>query len=168
MKTLKIDGKWSVEFDPDNNDGPVHVKRWKANMRDMHSALGAMRNAINEHVPMPSMESDLLEGPEPAVFAEKVATAVCAEIERLRAKLAEAEPKKIWLQDYMVPGLIARAEAAEKRLASAKEVIAPFADIGRNTSGGRRWINGTGYDYLCDWFDPLHLRAAAEWMEKGE
>ena len=82
-----------------------------------------------------------------------------AEIERLRAKLAEAEAKKISLQDDVVPGLIKRAEAAEKRLASAKEVIAPFAESGRGYGGERGWIDS------CK---PSDFRAAAEWMEKGD
>lgn len=28
MKTLKIDEKWSVEYDPQNNDRPVRVLRY--------------------------------------------------------------------------------------------------------------------------------------------
>lgn len=93
--------------------------------------------------------------------------ALATEIERLRAKLAKAEDARDAAFAVM-DSAIASDEASKKRLASAKEVIEPFAGIGRNTSNGRRWINGAGYDYLCDWFEPILLRAAAEWMEKGD
>ena len=58
-------------------------ERWRSNYRDIHHALVAMRNDINEHIPMPSIESDLLQGPEASVFCAAVAAAV----------IAKAEPK---------------------------------------------------------------------------
>jgi hypothetical protein len=40
----------------------------------------AMRDAINEYIPMPSLESDLLQGPENSVFCTVVAQSVVAEL----------------------------------------------------------------------------------------
>jgi len=51
--------------------------------RKTFDAMCAMRNAINEYVPMPSIESDLLQGPENSVFCATVAEAVIVEIRRL-------------------------------------------------------------------------------------
>lgn len=56
----------------------AEVARWKQNSVDTWSAMTAMRNAINEHVPMPSLESDLLKGPENSIFCATVAEAVVA------------------------------------------------------------------------------------------
>lgn len=58
--------------------------------RETFDAMCAMRNAINEHIPMPSLESDLLQGPENSVFCAAVAEAVIAEVARLRATLEPA------------------------------------------------------------------------------
>ncbi len=55
--------------------------------RETFDAMCAMRDAINEFIPMPSLESDLLQGPENSVFCATVAEAVIAEIRRLRAAL---------------------------------------------------------------------------------
>lgn len=49
---------------------------WSRNSRETFEAMCAMRDAINEHVPMPSLESDLLQGPEASVFCAAVAEAV--------------------------------------------------------------------------------------------
>ena len=49
---------------------------WSRNNRETFDAMCAMRDAINEHVPMPSLESDLLQGPEASVFCATVAEAV--------------------------------------------------------------------------------------------
>lgn len=49
---------------------------WSRNGRETFDAMCAMRDAINEHVPMPSLESDLLQGPEASVFCATVAEAV--------------------------------------------------------------------------------------------
>lgn len=51
-------------------------KLWQRNATDTHAAMSAMRNDINEHIPMPSIESDLLNGPETSVFCSAVASAV--------------------------------------------------------------------------------------------
>ena len=58
----------------------------QSQLRTTFEAMVAMRNDINEHVPLPSLESDLAHGPSNAVFCEVVARAVIAEIVRLRAE----------------------------------------------------------------------------------
>lgn len=58
------------------------------NMRDTWEAMQAMRDAINDHIPLPSTESDLLQGPENSVFCEVVATAVIGALATLRASEA--------------------------------------------------------------------------------
>lgn len=58
--------------------GPDEVERerWRSNSRETFEALVAMRNSLNEHIPMSSLESDLLTGPESSVFCARVAEAV--------------------------------------------------------------------------------------------
>jgi hypothetical protein len=75
--------------------------------RETFDAMCAMRNSINEHIPMPSIEGDLLQGPENSVFCATLAEAVIAEVTRLRAALEPAPapsvggamtqaPERIW------------------------------------------------------------------------
>lgn len=64
---------------------------WQRNSRETFDAMVAMRNGINEHLPMPSLESDLLQGPENSVFCAAVAEAVVSEVFRLRDRLARLE-----------------------------------------------------------------------------
>ena len=64
---------------------------WRRNSRATYEAMVAMRNSINEHLPMPSLESDLLQGPENSVFCAAVAEAVVSEVSTLRARLARME-----------------------------------------------------------------------------
>jgi len=56
----------------------AQIAVWMTNSRDTFNAMCAMRDAINEHIPMPSLESDLLQGPENSVFCAVVAEAVIA------------------------------------------------------------------------------------------
>lgn len=63
--------------------------------RDTFDAMCAMRNSINEHVPMPSLESDLLQGPENSVFCATVAEAVINEVTRLRSMASGARVKRL-------------------------------------------------------------------------
>lgn len=63
--------------------------------RDTFDAMCAMRNSINEHVPMPSLESDLLQGPENSVFCATVAEAVIKEVTRLRSMTNGARVKRL-------------------------------------------------------------------------
>lgn len=64
---------------------------WQRNSRETFDAMCAMRNSINEYLPMPSLESDLLQGPENSVFCAAVAEAVVSEVSRLRDRLARME-----------------------------------------------------------------------------
>lgn len=57
------------------------VEMWRKNSRETFDAMCAMRNAINEHIPMPSLESDLLQGPETSVFCAVVAQSVVAALQ---------------------------------------------------------------------------------------
>lgn len=59
---------------------------WQRNSRNTFDALCAMRNSINEILPMPSLESDLLQGPENSVFCAAVATAVTEHVGCLTAE----------------------------------------------------------------------------------
>lgn len=63
----------------------------RRNLRETFEAMCTMRDAINEHVPMPSLESDLLQGPENSVFCAAVAEAVIAAVEALQKERALAE-----------------------------------------------------------------------------
>ena len=64
---------------------------WQRNSRETFDAMVAMRNSINEHLPMPSLESDLLQGPENSVFCAAVADAVVQHVAALTAQVAELE-----------------------------------------------------------------------------
>lgn len=63
---------------------------WRKNSRETFEAMVAMRDSINEFVPMPSLESDLLQGPENSVFCATVAEAVITELTRANAATAAA------------------------------------------------------------------------------
>ena len=104
----------------------------QANSRETWEALQTMRDAINEHIPMPSLESDLLQGPENSVFCAAVAEAVVntlaalrIENERLRGALEgmDLEAQRASVEALLKPTLIhlvmkmsddARAALAEK------------------------------------------------------
>lgn len=60
--------------------------------RETFDAMCAMRDSINEYIPMPSLESDLLKGPENSVFCATVAEAVIQEVKRLRALVVQPSP----------------------------------------------------------------------------
>lgn len=58
------------------------ISAYQSNGRATYEALVAMRNSINEYIPMPSIESDLLQGPEYSVFCETVATCVVTALKK--------------------------------------------------------------------------------------
>lgn len=64
---------------------------FRRNLRDTFDAMCAMRNSINEYLPMPSIESDLLQGPENSIFCAAVAEAV---VSTLTVVLAERDALK--------------------------------------------------------------------------
>lgn len=63
---------------------------WWKNSLETWSAMRAMRDAINEYIPMPSLESDLLRGPENSVFCATVAETVIVAIEAVWAEATAA------------------------------------------------------------------------------
>lgn len=63
-------------------------ERWQTNSRETWQAMSAMRDSINEYIPMPSAESDLLQGPDNSVFCDTIARSVIAETIALRAQAA--------------------------------------------------------------------------------
>ena len=80
----------------------------KAPERKHFEAFCSMRDAINEYIPMPSLESGLLKGPEAAVDYEIVAVAVIAEVTRLRDISAEqvreaSAPNGTWMPISTAP-----------------------------------------------------------------
>lgn len=66
--------------------GPGGVR--EANLRETFEAMVAMRNEINEYVPLPSLESDLLQGPENSVFCATLAKEVIRYIEELKCQIS--------------------------------------------------------------------------------
>lgn len=83
------DGKMVLakDLEDERDDLRAQVDRWKSNSRETWEAMCAMRNAINEHLPLPSIESDLLQGPEDSVFCEVLAAAVCDAMVERRAQM---------------------------------------------------------------------------------
>ena len=64
--------------------------RWQRNSIETWQAMQAMRNDINEHMQMPSMESDLLQGPENGIFCASVSEAVITALTEARRAEAAA------------------------------------------------------------------------------
>ena len=77
--------------------------RWQTNSIETWSAMQAMRNDINVHVPMPSMEGDLLQGPESSVFCAAVAESVVTGIERLTSERDAALARESALRAVLQP-----------------------------------------------------------------
>jgi hypothetical protein len=66
-------------------------ERWRSNSRETFDAMVAMRNDINEHIPLPSIESDLARGPGNDVFCAEVAQGVVTALVAKNARVAELE-----------------------------------------------------------------------------
>lgn len=64
---------------------------WQTNCRETFEAMCAMRDSINEHIQMPSLESDLLQGPGTSVFCATVAEAVIGRVSAAEARALAAE-----------------------------------------------------------------------------
>lgn len=79
-------------------------KKWQKSVRDTFDAMCAMRNAINEHVPMPSLESDLLHGPEDSVFCAAVAESVIESQKKAQAKIARLTEALTYYNDQFCEG----------------------------------------------------------------
>ena len=65
--------------------------RWQSNSRDAWQAMSAMRNSINEYIPMPSIESDL---PATSQFCATVEQEVVGSIALLTARAEKAEAER--------------------------------------------------------------------------
>lgn len=76
---------------------------FRRNLRESFEANCAMRDSINDVVPMPSLESDLLQGPEPSVFCSTVAAAVVEAVGRLKAERDAAIARAERLEDALTP-----------------------------------------------------------------
>ena len=63
---------------------------FQKNGSDTWTAMLAMRDAINEYIPLPSVESDLLQGPENHVFCAVLAENIIRRVQELEAALDEA------------------------------------------------------------------------------
>lgn len=88
---------------------------WRRNSRATYEAMVAMRNSINEHLPVPSLESDLLQGPENSVFCAAVADAVVSEVATLRHRLARMEGE-VQALEWFSETSAANAVATKKHL----------------------------------------------------
>lgn len=75
-------------------------EKWQKPTRGTFDAMCAMRNSINEYIPMPSLESDLLHGPENSVFCAAVAESVINAQKRARAKIARLTEAANALVDF--------------------------------------------------------------------
>jgi len=69
----------------------AELSRFKRNLRSSFDAMCAMRNDINDVVSLPSLESDLLQGPETSIFCSEVAFAVIKKIKDQNARIVELE-----------------------------------------------------------------------------
>lgn len=111
---------------------------WAANSCETWQAMQAMRDSINEHIHMPSAESDLLQGPESSVFCEIVARRVADAIRELRAEAdARSEATAQNMADEMIPALVAERDAAVslyKKAEAQVEVIAASCKSWRKRS----------------------------------
>ncbi len=106
------------------------------NRRATFEAMVAMRNAINEHTPMPSLESDLLQGPEDSVFCATVAEAVVAalaerEISDLQIEAFDRAYNLKFRQMSAAPGQPQRALIRRESIKAAiRAALAPDAEKG--------------------------------------
>ena len=151
--------------------------------RDTFDAMCAMRNAINEYIPMPSLESDLLQGPDNSVFCAAVAEAVIAEITRLRALAVTVDLKKARLErdlstaNFQVDRLLvlansmdddfqatkARLEKLLGHVASLNDPITVHSNMLRGVIARptiQQIIHLYGVDALCKALAPIIVREA--------
>jgi len=77
------------------------IERWRRNSAETWHAMNAMRNDINEHVPMPSIEADLMDGPENSVFFAAVAISVVEKIVGLKRDIAAYNREYNLLEDAL-------------------------------------------------------------------
>jgi hypothetical protein len=93
---------------------------WRENSRQTFEAMVAMRNSINEYIPMPSLESDLLQGPENLVFCAAVAEAVIAFITKEKETCRSTHETVIGATTTGPHGSDANAQDVEDRAAALR------------------------------------------------
>lgn len=101
--------------------------------RATFDAMCAMRDTINEYVPMPSLESDLLQGPENSVFCATVAEAVIAEITRLRAASQQSVRVKPLVWSPYFNGFSLHTDTRLAAYSDARTVVGTYS-VGRQHS----------------------------------
>ena len=79
----------------------VERELWRQNGMETWEAMQTMRNDINEHIHIPSLESDLLHGPENSVFCAIVAAAVIEHTQRIIARAEAAERERDALREAL-------------------------------------------------------------------
>jgi PAS domain S-box-containing protein len=110
------------------SEAVAEVERWREMSIANRDAFAAMRNAINEHIPIQSDEADLLAGPEFSVSCEAVARAVIAEVARLRDLVEQCE-RKIARKDAVLAESEARFAAIFENAAIGISLIAPDGGV---------------------------------------
>lgn len=92
--TIVMNGKVSDEFkaraekaEAERDEARAQVAHWQRQSAENWAAFSAMREHINEHLPMRSAEADLLTGPEFSVSCENVAHDVIAALARRDAAM---------------------------------------------------------------------------------
>lgn len=91
------------------------VERLRSYQRSTFDAMVAMRNSINEIIPMPSIESDLLIGPENSVFFAAVVKGVADGVIMVERAAIEAAAKVVSYSSGMSVDDAASAVRALKR-----------------------------------------------------
>ena len=109
---------------------------WRQNSRDTWQAMCAMRDAINEWIAMPSIESDLLQGPENGVFCEAVADAVIGYIRR--NECSKRDEPATGADTIGLPGSAANAQGAVGSNALTPPPDAELDDLTRRLNGEYR------------------------------
>lgn len=102
---------------------------FRHNLRETFEAMCAMRDAINERIPMPSLESDLSRGPENSVFCSIVAQTVIADRDRLAAANAALEAQVARLAEALETGRYYVHQLANGGMPGSREASEDLTDI---------------------------------------
>lgn len=106
-------------------EGQEHFRR---NLRETFDAMCAMRDNINEHIPMPSLESDLLQGPENSIFCATVAEAVIAASRDLVPALIADRDRLAAEVERLTDALKFREEMHESAMAERDDCIMDWSE----------------------------------------
>lgn len=172
--TTRSNEEFTTVFIPEHVAKQIaeHVERlerdrnmWKTNALDTRAAMTAMRNEINEKIPMPSIESDLLCSPENSVFCAALALSVVQHMEQAhhdRNKLIGTMEQELQKITYDYAKQVEKCAKLEKQLEKAKKVIEPFALI---YSEG---VASTNETYSTVRTCTGYFRAAHMWKEQSK